>query len=82
MRSVVADAGRCAQYMPKLVLAQCLADPALGEFVLADDALGIDPEQCVDPVPGPLRDLGWVDAAVEPRRQASMEEVVGLNVVT
>jgi hypothetical protein len=58
------DAGRCAQYVPKLALAQGLADPALGEFVLAYDALGIDPEEHVDAVSGPLGDLGRVDAAV------------------
>jgi hypothetical protein len=37
------------------LLAQCFADPALGELVLAnDDAVDIDPQQHVDAVPGPL----------------------------
>jgi hypothetical protein len=35
-------------------LAQSLADPALREFVLAHDALGVDLEQYMDAVPGPL----------------------------
>jgi hypothetical protein len=40
------------------VLAQCFADPALGELVLAYDALGVDAQQHVHAVPGPLRHLG------------------------
>jgi hypothetical protein len=59
------DAGRCAQYVPKLALAQGLADAAAGELVLADDALGVDPQENVDTVPGPFGDLGWEDAAVQ-----------------
>jgi hypothetical protein len=54
---------------PSSVLLQGLADPALGELVLADNALGVDPQQYVHAVPGPLRDLRRVDAAVEPRGQ-------------
>ena len=44
------------------VLAERLADPALGELVLADNAFGIDPEQDVYAVPGPLGELLRVDA--------------------
>ena len=47
-----------------------------GELVLADDAFGIDPKQHVDAVPGPLGDLGGKDAAVEPRGQACMAQIV------
>jgi hypothetical protein len=59
------------------VLAQGFADPALGELVLADDSLGVDPQQHVDAVPGPFGDLGRVDAAVEPRGQTRVPQVVG-----
>src|SRR5215467_3715714 len=58
------------------VLKERCADPALGELVLAYDALGVDPQQHVDAVPGPLRHLGRVDAAVEPRGQAGVPEVI------
>jgi len=58
------------------VLPQCFADPALGEFVLAHDALGVDPQQHVHPVPCPLRHLSGVDTAVQPRGQAGMPEVI------
>ena len=54
---------------PSSGLAQRFADTALGQLVLADDAFGVDPQEYVDAVPGPLGDLGWVDAAVEPRGQ-------------
>jgi hypothetical protein len=63
--------------VPKLALAQGLADATLGELVLAHDAFGVDPHQDVDAVPCPLGDLGRVDAAVEPRGQAGMPQVVG-----
>ena len=49
------------------VLAQRCADPALGELVLADDALGVDPQEYVDAVPGPLRHLSGIDTGVQPR---------------
>jgi hypothetical protein len=58
------------------VLAQRFTDPSLSELVLAHDALGVDPQQHVDAVPGPLRHLGGIDAAVEPRGQAGMPKVV------
>ena len=48
------------------VLAQRFADPALGELVLARDALDVDARQHVHAMPGPLGDLGGVDAAFEP----------------
>jgi hypothetical protein len=57
-------------------LAQSLADPALREFVLAHDALGVDLEQYIDPVPGPLGYLGGVNAAVQPRGQTGVPEVI------
>jgi hypothetical protein len=52
------------------------ADPELGEFVLARDALGVDPQQDVYAVSGPLGHLGGVDAAVQPGGQAGMPQVV------
>ena len=58
------------------VLAQGFVDAALGEVVLARDALGIDAQQYVHAVPGPLGHLGWVDAAVQPCRQAGVPQVV------
>jgi hypothetical protein len=59
------------------VLTQRFTHASLGELVLAHDALGVDPQQHVHAVPGPLRHLGGVDAAVEPRGQARMPKVKG-----
>jgi hypothetical protein len=67
----VVTIGACMSVLP-----QRFADPALGELVLADDALGVDPQQHVDAVPSPLRHLGRVHAAIEPRGQAAMPEVI------
>jgi hypothetical protein len=71
------SAARCAQYVPKSkivgtngihsVLKQRFADAALGELVLTCDALGVDPQQHVDAMPGPLRHLSGIDAAVQLR---------------
>ena len=58
------------------LLAQGFADPALGELVLTRDALGVDPQHHVDAVPSPLRHLSGIDAAVQPRGQASVPEVI------
>jgi hypothetical protein len=62
---------------PISVLAQCFGDPELGELVLADDAFGVDAQQDVDAVPGPLGHLGGVDATVQPGGQACVPQVVG-----
>jgi hypothetical protein len=62
--------------LPMSVLAKRLEDPALSKLVLAYDALGVDPQQHVDAVPGPLGHLGRVDAAVEPCGQAGVPEVI------
>ena len=51
-------------------------DPALGEVVLAFEALGIHAEKDLDAVACPLRNLGWCHSPVEPRRQARMAEIV------
>src|SRR5215471_19607023 len=58
------------------VMAQGFVDAALGEFVLARDALGVDAQQHVHAVPGPFGHLGGIDAAVQPRRQAGVPQVV------
>ena len=55
------------------VLAQGFVDAALGELVLAHDALGVDAQQDVHAVPGPLGHLRGIDAAVQP----GVPQVVG-----
>ena len=57
-------------------LAQGFVDAVLGELVLAHDALGVDAQQYVHAVPGPLGHLGGVDAAVQPGGQAGVPQVV------
>lgn len=47
-------------------------DTAPGGVFLADDALGVDPQQYGDAVPGPLRYLGCGHAGVEPRRHGGV----------
>jgi hypothetical protein len=42
---------------------------------VAHDALGVDAQQHVHAVPGPLGHLGGIDAAVQPGGQAGMAEV-------
>ena len=56
--------------------AQGFVDAALGKLVLARDALGVDAQQHVHAVPGPLGHLGGIDAAVEPGGQAGEPQVV------
>src|ERR1700743_3337411 len=55
-----------------VVLAQRLGDAALGYGVLAVDALGVDPEQDFDAVPGPRGYLGRWHPGVELQRQAGV----------
>ena len=57
-------------------MARGLVDAALGELVLARDALGVDAQQYVHAVPGPFGYLGGVDAAVQPGGQAGVPQVV------
>ncbi len=57
-------------------VAQRLADPALGDLVLPDDAPGVDLEQDVDAVASPFGDLGGWNSAIEPRRETGVPEVV------
>jgi hypothetical protein len=45
-------------------LAEHFADAALSELVLADNALGVDAQQHIHAVPGPLGYLCGEDAAV------------------
>jgi hypothetical protein len=49
---------------------------AEGNVVLPVEALGVDLEQDGHAVTGPLGDLGGRDAAIEPRRDACVPEVV------
>ncbi len=58
------------------VIAQGFLDQLPSDLVASDDALGVDPQQDGDAVAGPLCNLGGVDAAVEPCRQAGVPEVV------
>lgn len=51
-------------------------DALLGAVLLPGDALGIDPQQDGDAVPGPLRDLGGRHASVESKRNACVPQVV------
>jgi len=59
------------------VLSQRFADPALGELALAHDAFGIDAQQDIDAVTGPLGNLRGINAATEPGGQAGMPKVIG-----
>jgi hypothetical protein len=51
-------------------------DSALGDLVLAFEALGVDAEQDLDAVSCPFGDLGWGCSSVEPGGQACVAEVV------
>ena len=44
-------------------------DPALGDLVLAFEALGVDAEQDLDAVADPLGDLSWGHSPVKPGGQ-------------
>ena len=60
------DAGRCAKCVPKfraLSSGAGIVDAALGELVLARDAVGIDAWQYINAVPGPLGYLRGIDAS-------------------
>jgi hypothetical protein len=76
------SAGGRGEYVAKLrgrpvaVLAQCLGYAALGYGVLTVDALGVDPEQDFDAVPGPGGYLSRRYPGIEPQRQAGVTEVV------
>ena len=51
-------------------------DPLHGGGFRVVEALGIDPEEYVDAVSGPLRDLSRGDSGGQPGRQAGVPEVV------
>ena len=53
-----------------------LADLALGDPMLSDDALGVDPEQYIRIVTRPLSHLSGRDSAVEPCREVGVSQVV------
>lgn len=59
------------------VLQQGLADPALGEFILTGDALGVRAKEHVHAVACVLRDRGRRHPAVKPCGQARVPQVVG-----
>jgi hypothetical protein len=46
------------------ILAERFVDPAFGELVLADEAPGINPQQYVHAMTGPLSYLRGIDAAI------------------
>src|SRR6266568_8499840 len=58
------------------ITAQCGSDTAHGDLVLAVEALGIDTEQHLDAVAGPLCHLGRGHSPVEPGRQACVPKIV------
>ena len=58
-------------------LTQSSDDPALGDLVLAFEALDVDAEQDRGAVAGPLGDLSWGDSPVEPGGQTGVAEIVG-----
>lgn len=60
-----------------VVVAQSVFDPLPVELVAAVDALGVDTQQDVDAVAGPLGNLGGIDAGVQPGGQAGVAQVVG-----
>ena len=57
-------------------VAEGFLNAPLGDVVLPVKALGVDLEQDSHAVTGPLGDLGGRDAAVEPRGDARVPEVV------
>ena len=69
----------CASVRSKLsvCLLQSSDDHALGDLVLAFEALGVDAEQDLDAVASPFGDLGWGYSPVEPGGQAGMAEIIG-----
>src|SRR6266704_2608520 len=58
------------------ITAQCGSDTALGDLVLAVEAFGIDAEQHLDAVAGPLCHLGRGHSSVEPGRKTCVPKVV------
>lgn len=46
------------------------------DLIRAVDALGVDRQEYLDAVPGPLCDLGSWHASVEPQRDAAVPQVV------
>src|SRR6266566_9344020 len=52
-------------------------DAPFGLVLLAGYALGVDPQQDVDAVSGPVGDLRWCDAGVEPGGDGCVAQVVG-----
>jgi len=46
------------------------------DIILAVDALGVDPEEDIHAVPGPLGDLGRRDPGIQPSRNGCVAQVV------
>ena len=59
------------------VAKRLLNPPSTGRLVLPFDALGVDLEQHVHAVPGPLRDLGRWHSRIEPKRHGGVPQLVG-----
>ena len=51
-------------------------DARLRDLILAIDALGVDPEEDIHTVPGPLGDLGGRDPGAQPSRYGRVAQVV------
>jgi alkylation response protein AidB-like acyl-CoA dehydrogenase len=51
-------------------------DARVRDLVLAIDALGVDPEEDIHAVPGPLGDLGRRDPGIQPSRNGCVAQVV------
>src|ERR1022692_2001530 len=59
------------------VAAEGFFDAAAVDVVSPGDALGVNAQEHLDAVASPFGDLGRLDAAVEPGRQAGVAQVVG-----
>jgi hypothetical protein len=58
------------------VIAEGVFDELPVDLLPAVDALGVDPQEHLNTVPGPLGDLGRVNARVQPGGQARVPQVI------
>ena len=82
-----AYAARCAQYVPKsgrsaldhlsnIPWSRSFFDTALRFFLLADDALRVNPEEDAYAMTGPVGDLGTGHSSVEPGRDGRVPKII------